>query len=82
MYVLVFTTDALPADSPFPVPNLFSHEELREAIVKYWQLDEIRPAFVHVKLPPIPDLSVPPCPVDDKGRAKLPALLVNAHKPK
>ncbi|WP_242670094.1 class I SAM-dependent methyltransferase [Mycobacterium decipiens] len=76
MYVLVLTADALPADSPFPVPNLFSQKELREIVDKYWKIDEIRPAFVHVKLPTIPDLPVPPYSVDDKGRAKLPASLV------
>ncbi len=80
MYMLVFTTDALPADSPFPVPNLVTKDELRDAVSKYWQIDEIRPAFVHVKLPPIPDLPPLPYEVDEKGRAKLPAFLLTAHK--
>ena len=80
MYMLVFTTDALPADSPFPVPNLVTQDELRHAVSKYWQIDEIRPAFVHVQLPPIPDLPPHPFEVDEKGRAKLPAFLLAAHK--
>jgi hypothetical protein len=54
---------------------------LRDAVSKYWQIDEIRPAFVHVQLPPIPDLPPNPSGYDEKGRAKLPALLLSAHKP-
>jgi SAM-dependent methyltransferase len=77
MYVLALITDALPADSPFPVPNLFSQEELLEIVAKYWRVEEIRPAFVSVKLPPLPDDLPPPSfSFDDKGRAKLPAALV------
>jgi ubiquinone/menaquinone biosynthesis C-methylase UbiE len=82
MHMLVFTTDALPADSPCPVPNLVSQDELRDAVSKYWQIDEIRPAFVHVQLPPIPDLPPHPYEVDEKSRAKLPAFLLSAHKAK
>ena len=80
MYMLVFTTDALPADSPFPVPNLVTQEELREAVSVCWDIDEIRPAFVHVLLPPIPDLPPLPFAIDERGRAKLPAFLLTAHK--
>jgi hypothetical protein len=80
MYMLVFTTEALPPDSPFPVPNLVTQDELRAEVSKYWQIDEIRPAFVHVQLPPIPDLPPHPYEVYDKGRAKLPAFLLSAHK--
>jgi SAM-dependent methyltransferase len=81
MYMLVFTTDALPADSPCPIPNLVTQDELRDAVSKYWQIDEIRPAFVHVQLPPIPDLPPNPSGYDEQGRAKLPALLLTAHTP-
>ena len=80
LHMLVFTTDALSPDSPFPVPNLVTRDELRDAVSKYWQIDEIRPAFVHVQLPPLPpDLPVP-FEFDEKGRAKLPALMLTAHK--
>ena len=81
MYMLVFTTDELPADSPCPIPNLVTQDELRAAVSKYWAIDEIRPAFVHVELPPIPNLPSNPSGYDEKGRAKLPALLLTAHKP-
>jgi SAM-dependent methyltransferase len=80
MYMLVFTTEALPPDSPFPVPNLVTQDELREAVSKHWQIDDIRPAFVHVQLPPLADMPPLPYDVDDKGRAKLPAFLLTAHK--
>jgi SAM-dependent methyltransferase len=80
MYMLVFTTDALPADSPCPIPNLVTRDELRDAVAKYWQIDEIRSAFVHVQLPDIPNLPPHPYGVDDKGRAMLPAFLLVAHK--
>lgn len=80
MYMLVFTTEALPPDSPFPIPNLVTQQELHQAVSKYWQIDAIRPAFVHVQLPPIPpDIHVP-YEFDDKGRAKLPAFMLTAHK--
>jgi ubiquinone/menaquinone biosynthesis C-methylase UbiE len=80
MYMLVFTTDALPADSPCPIPNLVTKDELSDAVSKYWQIDEIRPAFVHVQLPDIPDLPPNPTGYDEKGRARLPAFLLSAHK--
>jgi SAM-dependent methyltransferase len=80
MHMLVFTTDALPADSPCPIPNLVTQDELRSAVEKYWQIDEIRPAFVHVQLPDIPNLPPNPSGYDAKGRAKLPALMLSAHK--
>lgn len=80
MYMLVFTTEALPADSPCPIPNLVTQDELRDAVSKYWQIDEIRPAFVHVQLPDIPDLPPHHYEVDEKGRVKLPAFLLIAHK--
>lgn len=83
LYMLVFTTDALPADSPFPVPNLVTKDELRQAVAKYWEIDEIRPAFNYVQLPPMPpEMPAPQLDVeiDEKGRAKLPAFLLIAHK--
>jgi hypothetical protein len=32
LYILVLTSDALPADSPFPVPNLVTNDELQQAV--------------------------------------------------
>ncbi|MBU8834676.1 thiopurine S-methyltransferase, partial [Mycolicibacterium goodii] len=36
LYLLVFTTDALPADSPCPVPNLVTDAEVRDAVAAHW----------------------------------------------
>ena len=83
MYMLVFTTDALPPDSPFPIPNLVTKDELSEAVSKYWEIDDIRKASVYVQFPPIPDgMELPPLPFefDDRGRAMLPAFMLMAHK--
>jgi hypothetical protein len=58
-------------------------DELREAVSKHWQIDEIRPAFIHANIPPAnPDapFQMPEFTKDDQGRAKLPAYLLTAHK--
>lgn len=80
LYMLVFTTDALPPDSPFPVPNLVTEREVREAVAKYWEIDDVRPAFVYVQLPDVPNLPEHDFGVDEHGRVKLPALLVTGRK--
>jgi SAM-dependent methyltransferase len=80
LHMLVFTTDALPADSPFPVPNLVTKEELRQAVGAHWDVDVIEPAFVHVRLPDVPNLPAHGFEVDERGRVKLPAFLLTAHK--
>jgi hypothetical protein len=59
---------------------------LRAAVSKYWEIDEIRPAFIHANVPAIPPqmpgppVEFPPHGRDDKGRMKLPAYLLTAHK--
>jgi SAM-dependent methyltransferase len=79
-YVLVFATGAFPADTPLPVPNLVTEDELREAVSKCWEIDEIRPAFIHANLPQIPGMPTNEFDVDEKGRQKMPAYLLSAHK--
>jgi SAM-dependent methyltransferase len=81
-YVLVFATGAFPADSPYPTPNIVTEDELREAVSKYWQIDEIRPAFIHANMPDIPGITEAPAKfdLDEKGRRKMPAFLLRAHK--
>jgi hypothetical protein len=52
-------------------------------VSKYWQVDEIRPASIHANIPPAPPGSDVPMPAhdrDEKGRMKLPAYLLTAHK--
>jgi len=81
-YVLVFAKGAFPAEAE-QGPNTVDEDELREAVSKHWQIDEIRPAFIHANIPPAnPDapFQMPEFSHDDKGRAKLPAYLLAAHK--
>lgn len=79
LYILVLTSDALPADSPFPVPNLVTKDELQQTVSAVWHIDALDPAFVYVQLPDVP---LPPhsLEVDEHRRAKLPAFLLAAHK--
>ena len=81
-YVLVFAKGAFPAEWETK-PNEVEEAELRAAVSKYWQVDEIRPAFIHANIPPAPPGSDVPMPAhdrDEKGRMKLPAYLLTAHK--
>ncbi|OBH29014.1 SAM-dependent methyltransferase [Mycobacterium sp. E342] len=47
-FVLVFDRDGVPAESPI---NAVTEEELRDAVAKYWVIDEIRPARIHANVP-------------------------------
>ena len=78
-YVLVFAKGAFPADME-PKPNEVDEDELRAAVSKYWEIDEIRPAYVHANILSGPDGPFPPHDRDEKGRMKLPAYLLIAHK--
>ncbi|WP_395307458.1 class I SAM-dependent methyltransferase [Mycobacterium sp. AMU20-3851] len=80
LHMLVFTTDALPPDSPFPVPNLVTEAELREVVSRVWTIENVQPAFVAVKLPDVPNLPEHSFESDAKGRVRLPALLLSARK--
>ena len=64
-------------------PNEVDEDELRTAVSKYWEIDEIRPAAIHADIPQIPGKPAPELPheKDDKGRVKFPAYLLTAHKP-
>lgn len=81
LYLLVFTTDALPVDSPCPVPNLVTEAEVRDAVAKDWTVDTIEPSHVAVRLPDIPNLPKHNFRTDEDGLTYLPALLLTAHKP-
>lgn len=81
-YVLVFAKGAFPPEAE-QGPNTVDEDELRQAVSKYWQIDEIRPAFIHANIPPAnpnAPFQMPEFSKDDKGRAKLPAYLLSAHK--
>ena len=80
-YVLVFAKGAFPAEMEGG-PNEVDEDELRAAVSKYWAIDEIRPAYIHANVHPIPGapFEFPPHDRDEKGRMKLPAYLLTAHK--
>ena len=81
-YVLVFAKGAFPAEWETK-PNEVDEDELRAAVSKYWEIDEIRPAYIHAHIPPAPPESDVPMPEherDEKGRMKLPAYPLAAHK--
>ena len=81
-FVLVFAKGAFPGEWETK-PNEVDEDELRAAVSKYWQVDEIRPAYIHANIPPAPpdlDMPMPAHNRDEKGRMKLPAYLLTAHK--
>jgi SAM-dependent methyltransferase len=82
-YILVFANGAFPAEMDFG-PNTVTENELREAVSKHWEIDEIRPAFIHANmgeaLPPDAPFEMPTFENDEKGRQKMPAFLLTAHK--
>lgn len=80
-FVLVFAKGAFPAEWETK-PNEVDEGELRAAVGKYWEIDEIRPAHIHANIPPVSDapFEFPQHDRDEKGRMKLPAYLLTAHK--
>jgi SAM-dependent methyltransferase len=80
-FILVFAKGAFPAEMDFG-PNTVTEDELREAVSKYWEIDEIRPAIIHANVPKMPEMPgmTLPHPTDEKGRVKFPAYLLTAHK--
>jgi SAM-dependent methyltransferase len=80
-YVLVFAKGAFPAELE-QKPNEVTEDELRAAVGKYWEIDEIRPAFIHANAIRMSDAPFEMShDLDDKGRVKFPAFLLSAHKP-
>jgi SAM-dependent methyltransferase len=78
-FVLVFAKGAFPVELDTK-PNEVDEDELRSAVSKYWEVDDIRPAFIHANMPTGPDGPILPHDVDDKGRTMMPAYLLTAHK--
>jgi SAM-dependent methyltransferase len=80
-FVLVFAKGAFPVEME-PKPNEVDEDELRAAVSKYWKIDEIRPAYIHANIPQVGNapFEIPPHDRDEKGRMKLPAYLLTAHK--
>jgi len=83
LLILVFATGSFPQGTGLPLPNAVTEDELREAVSKYWQIDEIRPAAIHANMPDmpsIPGVEFPQFDRDEKGRRIMPAFLLTAHK--
>jgi SAM-dependent methyltransferase len=81
-YVLVFANGAFSPEAEVG-PNTVDEDELRDAVSKHWQIDEIRTAFIHANiLPGSPDapFQMATHDRDEEGRMKLPAYLLTAHK--
>ncbi|KRE26817.1 SAM-dependent methyltransferase [Mycobacterium sp. Soil538] len=81
-FVLVFAKGAFPAELE-QKPNEVTENELRDAVARYWTIDDIRPASIHTLPPNFVDAPVPmpAFDTDDRGRPKMPAYLLTAHKP-
>jgi SAM-dependent methyltransferase len=80
-YILVFAKGAFPAELE-QKPNEVDEDELRAAVGKYWAIDEVRPAFIHTNVVNLVDMPFEMSyPLDEKGRFKMPAFLLTAHKP-
>ena len=83
-FILAFAKGAFPAELAAK-PNEVTDDELRAAVAKYWIVDDIRPASIHTLLPQFSSaarpVSFPPFEIDEKGRPKLAAWLLTAHKP-
>ena len=81
-YILVFAKGAFPAEIETK-PNEVDEAELRAAVGKYWEIDEVRPAFIHANAVAFREAAMAPYPTTatSKGRIKFPAFLLTAHKP-
>ena len=81
-FILVFAKGAFPAELETK-PNEVDEDELRSAVSKYFAIDEIRPATIHSHRPEFPDVPAGvtmPIDLDEKGRLRMPAYLLSAHK--
>ena len=78
LYVLVFAEGAFPPEAE-NTPNQVDEDELRAAVSKHFAIDDIRPAKIHAHMPEINGAPLP-FDQDEKGRVKMPAFLLSAHK--
>ena len=78
LYILVFATGAFPPHLEH-TPNQVDEDELRAAVSKHFVIDDVQPAKIHAHMPEMPGLETP-FELDEKGRVKMPAFLLTAHK--
>jgi SAM-dependent methyltransferase len=79
-FALVFDATAIPANGPaHPV----SSEELHDAVSKYWEIDEIKPARIYAKVPAdfggLEGFGGADLRDEPNGRKSIPAWLLSAH---
>ncbi|MET0699532.1 MAG: methyltransferase domain-containing protein [Mycobacterium sp.] len=78
-FVLVFDKTSMPAGPAHPV----TEDELREAVGKYWAIDEIRPARIHANVAEnftgFRDFAGVDIRDEGNGRMSVPAWLLTAH---
>jgi len=80
-FVLVFDRAGMPADGPV---NAVTEDELREAVSKYWVIDDVRPARIHANVPDsfldgFGAFAGADIRDEGNGRKSLPAWLLSAH---
>lgn len=80
-YILVFAKGAFPAEIETK-PNEVDEAELRAAVGKYWEIDEVRPAYIHANAVAFREMATAAAPHDRDalGRIMFPAFLLTAHK--
>ncbi len=81
-FVLVFDANGCPKRPAHPV----TEQELRDAVSKYWIVDEIRPARIHANVPEafaanFADFAGGDIRDEAEGRKSVPAFLLSAHLP-
>jgi SAM-dependent methyltransferase len=82
LYILAFAAGALGHQGDRPGPRGFSETELRDAVAKLWQVDDLRPAKLYgnagalAAADPLPGVEH-----DDEGHFTAPGFLLSAHKP-
>jgi SAM-dependent methyltransferase len=79
-FVLVFDSTTMPADGPV---NAVTEDELRDAVGKYWAIDEIRPARIHANIAEnftgYRDFAGADIRDEGNRRMSVPAWLLSAH---
>lgn len=74
LYALVFDKTAFPEGGG---PNAVDAEELRAAVGEHWTIDSIEPSTIAGFMPPGVGEHYP---VDEEGRARVPAHFLTAHR--
>ena len=79
-FVLVFDSTTMPADGPV---NAVTDDELRDAVGRYWAIDEIRPARIHANIAEnftgYRDFAGTDIRDEGNRRVSVPAWLLTAH---